>query len=571
MTRHANRRPGERGIAFVAVTILAILATAMIGTFLATSLAKVRDVEQDVAEAGAFRAAEAALNQMIQEAWTQYRSQPPGQRLTHMDDLDGKTNPGNRLALGRRRFGRSEGSGEATQARMAPGHYVDVEFAARGENERASHTIRAVVRFGFKSAKVFDNAYFINNYGWLWGAGITVNGSARSNGDMSLQNPVINGDVYAAENPALGAIGDIDGTSRQKTTDWYDTHYDTQVRPTTPYGSEDANGNGVLDPGEDRNGNGTIDAIDLVDGYDGTSTHYEHETAVDMPYLGDLETYRALARTEGGTISHGGRVVVDAVLGDDAGESENLLLVGTEDDPIILDGPVVVNNDVVLRGVIKGRGTIYAGRNVHVIGDLTYADPPVWPKPMTDFDAVKTANATKDLVGLSAKGSIILGDYTVNSWQTTTRNYQRPPFTQAYAVDPTDADIGYVSYWDDGVPMFDGNYTAYDGGKKLANNGTSLVSRKFFESSFSDATIHAAAGNQVQHVDAVLYTNHLLSGKIGACEFNGAIVSRDEAMIYSGSIDINYDIRVRYSSYEFLEAFLPRDPTYTVLFWRPER
>ena len=128
-----------------------------------------------------------------------------------------------------------------------------------------------------------------------------------------------------------------------------------------------------------------------------------------------------------------------------AGGSSPVTLAGTASDPIVLSGPVVIEGDIAIKGYVTGRGTIYAGRNVHVIGDLTYKNPPSWPKPMDDPEAVAAANAKADLVGLAAKGSLILGDYTSAAWSSVTRRYQTPPFTQPYVVDPSDAVNGYVT------------------------------------------------------------------------------------------------------------------------------
>ena len=570
---HGKRR-NEQGMAFFLVTLLALVTTIMVGAYLSASLGKVGHVELEIAETSAFNAAESGLNMAVNELWSYYRQRPPATRVQALVPLDGSIDPNDQLRVAERPQGRSRFTAQVRAVNAVGTEYVDVEIVSRGWNDRASASLRAVVRFGHAPAAVFDHGYFINNFGWLWGAGITVNGSVRANGNFSLSNAVVNGDIFAAENGALLAAGSITGASRTKPVDWYWTHYGDSVRPTSPSAPpEDANGNGILDPGEDTNGNGKLDKFENVDGYDGASERSEKLAVVDMPYLGDLSIYRARAIENHGTISQGGVVVVDAVLGDGAGEEKNLILIGTKDNPIVLNGPVVVENDVVLRGVIQGQGTIYAGRNVHVIGDLTYADPPSWPKPMTDPQAVKQANGARDLVGLAAKGSIILGDYTVQGWKSVTRSYQKPPFTQAHEVDPTDASIGYVSHYDsEGRPIFDGDYTALDGGQKDGepvggNPDPAPVPRRYFESSYSDTLIHSLADPQVQHVDGVLYTNHLLSGKIGACTFNGALVSRDEAMIYSGSIDINYDIRVRQGAFEFLKAFLPEVPIHRVIFW----
>ncbi|MDO8970913.1 MAG: hypothetical protein Q7U74_09510, partial [Saprospiraceae bacterium] len=204
------------------------------------------------------------------------------------------------------------------------------------------------------------------------------------------------------------------------------------------------------------------------------------------------------------------------------------------------------------KGKITGQGTIYSGRNTHILGNLEYVHPPSWPKPDTDSIGTDAVNATQDFLGLAAKGNVVIGDYTRNDWQTSVRDYLKPPFTQAYKVDPTDNGIGYVSYYSGGDPYFNGNYTVNDGGTK--SDGSN---RKYYESSYSNAYVGSVAENssQIRTIDAVLYTNHTFAGKVGAFTLNGSIVARDEAIIYSGNITINYDVRVRDKGEEF---YLPR-------------
>ena len=571
-----GKAPPAAGFALLTVLMLVIMTTGLVGTFLMSSLVKVRDVEQRAAEASVFNSAESGLNEAIQTLWRTYRTAKSEVRMATVDALDGKFDEGEPFALPEREIDGNRVNVRVAETRVWSPTAADVRIVARAENTMASQTLVAVIRFSQRPAEVFDNAYFINNYGWLWGAGITVNGSVRSNGDFSLKNPVVNGDVRASENARIGATGKIEGDYRIKDVDWYNTHYGDQVRPTNPTAdSEDVNGNGLMDPGEDRNGNGRLDTYEFEDGYTGRSEAYPKLAALEMPYLGDLSTYRNQAIAQGGKITQGGVTIVDAVYGDDNKESGNLLIIGTAENPIEIHGTVVVTNDLVLKGVITGQGTVYAGRNVHIIGDLKYANPPAWPKPVEDMAAVKAANATKDLVGFAAKGSVILGDYTQGGWQSTTRAYLKPPFTVPYEVDPTDSGIGYVSYFDkDGRPMFDGDYSDFDGGLKdgdTPKHGVAKpVSRRYYESSFADEVIAANADNQVQWVDGVLYTNHLVSGKVGAFTLNGAVVSRDEAMLYSGSIDMNYDLRIRYGTYEFLQAFLPSAPSWELLVWKEQ-
>jgi predicted acyltransferase (DUF342 family) len=568
-TGNRNRKQ-ERGAAFFVVCILTLMSVGMVGAFLATSHAKMRDVELQVSEASSFNAAESGLQIAIEDVWTTYKNANPLNRTQALENLDGSIDPETAWMMPVKKLGRSDMDIRVNRVNVVGSDYADVEFVSRGENVKATHTLVAVVRFGRKPSAVFNHAYFINNFGWLWGSGITVNGDVRSNGNFSLSNPVVNGDVWASENEELGAAGTVEGDYRVKDLDWYNAYYGTAARPSNPSApSEDLNGNGELDAGEDANDNGELDLYEYPHGFDGKSSRKEKQGVIEMPYLGDLSLYKDLARKKGGTLKHGGKVIVDAVLGEQAAEDDDIFLIGTKENPIVIDGPVVVENDVVLKGYVTGRGTIYAGRNVHVIGDIMYLNPPVWSKPMTDLEGTKTANETKDMVGLAAKGSIVLGNYTDGGWLSTTRKYQTPPFTQSYAVDPSDEKNGYVSYIDaDGRPIFDGDYRAYDGGKKYKDpTNMSQVSRKFFESSYSDQQIADNSDAQLQNIDAVLYTNHMITGKVGSCVFNGTLVSRDEAIIYHGSLDINYDIRIRDGGYEFIDIYLPREPTYRKLYF----
>jgi hypothetical protein len=135
-------------------------------------------------------------------------------------------------------------------------------------------------------------------------------------------------------------------------------------------------------------------------------------------------------------------------------------------------------------------------------------------------------------------------------------------------IDETDVPIGYASYYDgDGNPVFDGDYRALDGGVKDGEVAGETESRRYIDSSYSDVLIHSLCDEQVRQVDAVLFTNHLITGKLGAAEINGCVVSRDEAIIYDGSLFINYDIRTRHGNYAFLEIDLPQEPARWTVYW----
>ena len=97
----------------------------------------------------------------------------------------------------------------------------------------------------------------------------------------------------------------------------------------------------------------------------------------------------------------------------------NLILVGTDSDPIVIDRKVAVNGDVVIKGKVKGWGQLYAKGNVYVIGDVTYADAP------GEFG--EASDGTTNGFALTAGGSIMMGDYlTIRAKQHTSDTSKYP-------------------------------------------------------------------------------------------------------------------------------------------------
>jgi hypothetical protein len=114
----------------------------------------------------------------------------------------------------------------------------------------------------------------------------------------------------------------------------------------------------------------------------------------------------------------------------------NLVLEGTDSDPIVLDGDVYVSGDVVIKGVVTGRGAIYAGRNMYIAGNLTNknkADKPGTGICSTIADdeagrnacAVKNITAGRDETRLSAGNNLVMGDYTEQSANPTVKTSVR--------------------------------------------------------------------------------------------------------------------------------------------------
>lgn len=411
-----------------------------------------------------------------------------------------------------------------------------------------SKTLEESVEFGLRRSPVFDYAYFVNNYGWILGGKAMANGEIRSNGDFCVDNlSYINGHVLAAPNPENGASGRayVDGgdETHHMTIPQYWDDTDDRVRPTNP-------------PGDDPD-------ADYPMGYAGESNLYSYQDPLEMPFLGDLQRYKDLAVQHGGTISQGGTTLVDAVFNgtgpsgiSTAPDKGCITLFGTKQNPIVINGPVVVERDVVISGYVKGQGTIYAGRNVHILGDVTYVNPPAWEKPSNDPDAAIESNRNCDLLGLVAKGNIVLGNPQNASWRRDVTPYMTPPFVKPYACDPTDASIGYPA-------TFNGNYTAKDGltrvtsvSKKNNKYYANTEASAYYQSLVQDSILQGQYSYTITRIDAVLYNNHGTIGKVGNCDFNGSIVCRDDAIIYQAHLDLNWDIRLGSRSSDAMDLFI---------------
>jgi hypothetical protein len=107
--------------------------------------------------------------------------------------------------------------------------------------------------------------------------------------------------------------------------------------------------------------------------------------------------------------------------------SGNLILVGTEDDPINISGSVAVDGDLILKGPVKGDGQLLVRGNTYVVGDVTYADG-------DEFGYAD--DGTENAFALVSGGSIMMGDYlTVRGVNHTGRNSEQFPNWQKYSID----------------------------------------------------------------------------------------------------------------------------------------
>lgn len=92
----------------------------------------------------------------------------------------------------------------------------------------------------------------------------------------------------------------------------------------------------------------------------------------------------------------------------------SVVLIGTFDDPIQLNGNVFIEGDVMIKGYVTGQGAIYSGRNLYVLGDIQYKNPPTAYKNSSDPDADAAADVATgfDELRLAARNSVVIGDFT---------------------------------------------------------------------------------------------------------------------------------------------------------------
>ena len=466
----------------------------------------------------------------------------------------------------------------------------------------SSATVAARIAFGVDRSKVFDHAYFVNNYGWFEGSTITANGAVRANGDMSLsQNPKVNGDVYGARNDELGVRGTIkNGTG-------------TMDNRATYRGSQYGVSNRAR-PLQVDSGDGGYDApVNVTQNDLNARLHGELAEGLDMPWISDLNPYVQYARELKSTLKVGNTTIISGTDGYYTGtgpsgnpnlpDNRALVLEGTETAPIRLNGPVVVSNDVVIKGYVTGQGTIYSARNIHIVGDIKYVNPPNWTGKAIPTD---NANSKKDLLGLAAKGNIVMGDCTSSGWMDSTLKnvLTQSPYVQRYACAQnedgswSDGDIGYPKAGD---TKFGGNYTVADGGAKVTESKkdvyrteysydwwgnktgsrqvfdhteyvyTKSQTRRYYDSVVAPHEISSRAST-INQIDAVLYNNHGIFGRIGSCTINGSLVCRNEGLIFSGSLFLNWDYRLFSGSPESVANSLVGMPVATsvpqVLSWQ---
>ena len=593
-------RTGCRGAALFTALVSTVLAAGLTAAAVSLTGTDRRDVERGEQHLEARALAEAGIHEGLAFVRDTLRFDPfdPLGALDRIAFVGGDLDQPQQvdvavdraLADGARTFGsysvaftaRAVGAGR--QLTLTATGYVPDRATA---SERRS--LQVVVDVATAPSDVFDYSYFINHWGWFYGDTINARGNVRSNGQFD----------------AAGYEPGAFGVPRFTGVDLADPAHPDLT------GYRDDNGDGVTD-GSDGGIYAGWDIVDAADvrGIGGLpENQHQFQPATPMPNLSDMASYETRALAAGASLSIGGGVdgagmplpptqVCDAVLGDEPGELQRVVLIGTAAKPILLNGPVVVRGDVIIKGVVSGQGAIYSGRNVYVAHDLTYLNGVTSYGPASSSEADQetwlAANQSKDFLGLFARENVVLGDFTNSTWKNYVSSWLSHPMNAsaedagadqlpntAVGRDGVAGTADDDTLEDDGVFTVD-HYTAEDAalgripaGRAVGDaipgsgediDGDGACDATITLSAFDLAATLASgtwAGNlppettkfsslsttKVKTVHGVLYTNHAAAMVTLAYgyDFNlfGALVSRNESMIYgTNSLNLWHDRRL---------------------------
>jgi hypothetical protein len=413
----------QRGVALLLALLIVLVLLGLGGVFLLISQTAIQRAALDegyvsalsIAEAGAERAIWKIKNEWINHnrVWTEGF----GCEKNPKQIKDGKIVIGSYYVT-IEDLGTSLGvSGQQTQKLKitSVGRKGKREQLIIGSVVRGIEVIVELVPGGERLADVFDYAYFLNNWGW-WGWGGNspgddfirewVRGDMRSNGRFDFW-PVWDKPLAPRVDGHVWANFEID----ENFDDW-------------PRHSHLRGAAGTCDEHEEG------EIVYPEDEHSGLVFQHPDAGKGDMPNLQNPQYYRDLAN---GTLQAflPGTITINGVFGDDE-EHRNVVIFGDEERPIRLNGPVYIERDVIIKGYVTGQGTIYAGRNVYIAGNIIYSNPPVdengnpcyYPETENEngvpsdeeIQAWYDRNVNADILAIAARESIIVGDYPDNRW-----------------------------------------------------------------------------------------------------------------------------------------------------------
>ncbi len=536
-----QRRAAETGSALVAAVVFSFLVMLAITSTMQLSAYRVRLEHGRAHSQQAYFHAENALNWICQAIADSAQGGATAPFLGHYSVRDGTLHLTYQEGL---KDGEDPLFGDTwVTVQNHPSGLTNLYLVTASSKEgNRTRTLQATVRKNPPSL-VFDYEYFLNNWGWWWGSSITGNGDNRANWDFDFQyGPTVNGSVLAN-----GRI-------------------ESAMQPVDPLAGNP--------PFRGLAGNEPVDYIKTG------------VPRVSMPNLLDFSYYIQKAQDAGGKLYVGNTLKVNAVHNDST--KPGLALVGTTAEPIRIDGPVVIPGDVVIKGVISGTGTLYVGGNLYVAGDVTYKDGPSFYSPPTlmsdsqrDAWVENAVDQHKDLVAFAVNESILGGDVNSSDWKS--RCYDAAYYgLKNVGNEAALGEDGIPGTPDDGVAYLDTNgdgqpdsawYDAdgdgatdynYNYTQQIQMNSTRVGKITDYPTDHGEPeSYNAVASNNMNRLDGIFYCNHAVGMRLAKNNsvMNGALICRDEAIVYNSTLKFNYDPRVhsRYSDdpNRFIDLGLP--------------
>ncbi len=603
-----KKRRTVRGSTLVTTLITGGIAIITASSYLDLATRDLRSASARLREVTTANLAEAGLNAASQQLWRQFKQ---AQRFTIFDN-----NTALRFASPNSPFHiRTETLGGVGTFTAAVINYQIVDSYTRrltirsvgwqdrnGNGQLDAHEPRQVhdqtIDLSLSRSAVFDYAYFVNNYGWMYGFDneqLVMNGDARSNGDFEFRygRPVMNGAVIASFNDKLtpraeGRVIVEGGTApRQWSNATYASRQNQFMRQAYSSSLHGAIGSSTFnlwrdylyhDTGQMVNNQPFGAVLADVNGtrrFNGTVIDNRPTRELILPDLNDLNHYLTLSQTwrdQRATFSDGTpnpnynqgayvevwnpqtnryeRISTNGVI------NGSVALIGYIDKPIRIHGPVTVTQDVVIRGYVEGQGTLYAGRNVHIVGDIIYKNPPDFRG--NNLNTIMNTNERKDALGLAARGSIMMGNTRRFSDPYPLR-YMTPPFTRG-------------RYDENGnwIPPFDARQIDSTGRMRYqsayGDAGQNEIERLSTQIDINRNGTIDTDERGLSRIDAIMFTNFVGGGNLATdglgLTVNGTIIAKDEAMVlYSLPLRFNYDWRIRERSLDdnpLINIELPR-------------
>lgn len=334
---------------------------------------------------------------------------------------------------------------------------------------RLTRTIRLTYHLDAPPASIFNFAYFMNHWAWWSGYSqgqvqIFGNTGANANFDVLSGSVAINN----ANMPPVNVFGTLYNNNTNPAANNNSPFAALNVRANIT-GQQTASGFGNITGNVSPvSGLGRMPTLtnlsDIADDTGAIISKATTEAAQSNSRL-EIRSYDVLSTspfTLSPTYTVKTTFTTSGVYPPNTSLKENLVLAGTPTnqmvsgynrninpstgrprvDVISVTGPVVVKGNVVMQGLVEGRGTLFAGRNLYIAGNVQYkggASPTA--APAYDFPTNgQTANGTStsptplptpsqsdcqtaSMVSYVAGGNVIYGNVTSGSWQSNVMSW----------------------------------------------------------------------------------------------------------------------------------------------------